>query len=247
MKRSLLELGLFGAAAAAIVYGIWSSLSTRTQSSPLYWGTVIVGGALLGVASVFIWSALTARPVVIRDGMLRLASPVTRPDGRKARNVSLFEIAKVSPSFGPSGEDGIDVVLADSTSFFLARSLLGRNGTEVLERICIAHQTSFRAGMRELVREGYLVATLKVGRRIGDTVALNLPILTYSGKRLSRLDPAIVARILEIETHASGPMYEVQLTDGITRLLSPADAKRIGLVASKAWAAKLAERSARDS
>jgi hypothetical protein len=196
---------------------------------------------LLGVAAVFIWSALGVRPVVIHEGMLRLASPVTRPDGRKTRTVSLFEIARVSPSFGPSGEDGIDVTLADSTSFFLARSLMGRKGTEVLERICSAHQTSFLNGMQQLVREGYLVATLKVGRRVGDSVTLNVSILTYSGDTLSKLNPANVAYLRAIKTRASGPMYEVELVDGTTRLMSVGDAERIGLGESKAWTAKLVE------
>lgn len=240
MKRTVLELGLFGGASAAIVYGIWSSVSARPASSPLYWGSVIVGGALLGVAAVFIWSALAAGPVVVSGGMLRLASPATRPDGRGARTVSLFEIAKVSPAFGPSGEDGVDVTLVDSTGFFLARHLMGHTGTELLERICNAHQTSFLVGMHELIRQGYLVATLKVDRRIGEAVILNVPIFTYSGEWLSRLNPEKVAHIRAIETRQSGPMYEVELLDGTTRLMSLADAKRIGLVESKVWGAKLA-------
>ena len=239
MAQSWFELGLYGLAAAAVSLAAWSTLTTPDPGGLFHWGAIVFAATLFLALGVFVRVALLRRPVLVRKGRLRLNFPARRPDGRRVRFVSLFEIVEVAPSFGLSGEDGLNVTLADSTGFFLARRSFGRQGLEIMERLCAVFQRSFRQEMQRLVQDGYLVATLKVKKRKGDVILLAVPVLTYSGERKTRLHPMDVTRLQLIETRMSGKIYGVEFADGTPMLLSEEDVDRLRIRSASAWAAKI--------
>ncbi len=227
----LLGLALVLAAGGVLLALMIGPLLFDPGSTPgLLLGVLVISGVAIFVLA-FSKVTIEERSVSIKDGVLRLESPIRRTQKLRTRDIRLSDIVEVEPSLGSDGRQGVDVLLKDGTKFFLAQSSFGLRGLEIMDKLSMSFGHRYLDEVKEILLKGQ-----RFGFRVVKPVAVKEEAITISRQMQtstghSRTVPLDDILTLEkVSTHYAGDAVLVTLTTGTQFLFRQAEVEAIGLM-----------------
>ncbi len=236
LERLLIASLLLASGAVFAVTVVPSLLSGDLSASILVGGLVILASVLATIA-ILSRLKLSERLASITTGMLTLEFPIRLAKGGRTRQIRLSDISDVTPTVSMDGENGVRILLADGSSFFLDQDVFRNRGHDIMGKLSANFGHDYTEELKSLLLEGKRVGfrVIRPVRLDGDQLVLKKKVYRYDGKATKRIPLGDIAGTEEVSTYYSGPAVLVVLTDGTRFLLPRTGVEGLGLDQNPRW------------